>query len=146
MTYEVLACAFARNRSWVHSLAPVEVFVNALAPWYHQMSCRCLWSGLLTAAMILSMNCAELAPPLTSWSTWESSNCTPPRQHSIDGPGGMCVREPALRMRELKRWPNTLMGQCWIAGLNGRSADQLKYYPCPDSGLWVGPHQHLSYL
>jgi hypothetical protein len=85
---EVPGHAVVQGHIWVHGHSAAGVCNNVFSSYYHQKPCRYPCSRLSPATMVIPKGCAELVPPLTSCSTWESRACTSPGQHSRADPDG----------------------------------------------------------
>lgn len=69
---EVPGHAVVQGHIWVHGHSAAGVCNNVFSSYYHQKPCRYPCSRLSPATMVIPKGCAELVPPLTSCSTWES--------------------------------------------------------------------------
>lgn len=106
-----------KGQVWVHGHEPAGTCVNVHDRCYHQR--------LPSGAMFMFKDCTELAQPLTSYITQESSLFTLSEQYSRDGPGGMGVGEPAPRAWVPESCPAPHWGNAGPAPLLGKDRELL---------------------
>lgn len=127
--------------------------------YYHQRPCRHLWSGVPPGNMLMSKDCAELAPPHAGPAPHLGSKeelallagCrqVSPVPHLPCGVGEGEMPSLLSPSPPVKVWAGELPSPLANQGCNKeltlvmwvpetRGADQLSYSPGPEPGLWFG--------